>query len=235
MKILITQAQLDALRGDTTGLLDEIVRLAKLQKQPAYEGQPIQTVFIDTAQMGQAFISFWNTFVSKHGVQLVGESDLSKPPEAPAALTAPQEDSLAKMQRERRETLVAESADADACVREWMAAGLLQSKYNDELFERWHQANPQAGWTRNNINAMIQALPQLQWAIWSKYAPGAKAPEPVDEETPVPEGLPYTRKQLIRKLSELARDHEARHRFFQHWGVEAINKKLAEPEEQPVA
>jgi hypothetical protein len=181
-------------------------------------------VYVDPSKLAQAFCDVLARYAKRNNIPLVMGAVV-----APPASSAParQEDSLDKMQRERREALAAEEQDADKCVQEWLAAGLLQSEYNDDLMNRWHEANPQVGWTRNNINAMIYGLMgQLQWATWSKYAPGAKAPEPVVvEATPEPAGLPYTRKQLIEKLRDMT--GEQRYAFFQRWPLEVVNARLA--------
>jgi hypothetical protein len=181
-------------------------------------------VYVDPDKLGQAFRGILADYAKRNNIPLVMGAVV-----APPASTTParQEDPLDKMQRERREALAAETAEADKCVQEWLAAGLLRSKYNDELLNRWHEANPQVGWTRNNINAMINGLmSQLQWAIWSKFAPGAAKPaEPVVEATPELQGLPYTRKQLIKKLQSMT--DEERHTFFQRWPVGVVNARLA--------
>jgi len=185
-------------------------------------------VYVDPSKLSQAFGDVLADYAKRNNIPLVASAVVVPPATAPAR----REDPLDKLQRERREALAAETADADKCVQEWLAAGLLQNKHNDELLNRWHEANPQAGWTRTNINAMINGLmSQLQWTVWSKFAPGAKAPEPVVEATPEPAGLPYTRKQLIKKLQNMT--DEERHTFFQRWPVGVVNARLAEVEEKP--
>jgi len=217
-----TQEQFARLGDEKTG---DPATYAEISQRQAIGTDPTDDniVYVDPSKLGQAFRDILTRYARRNNIPLVMGAIVA-PPAAQA--NESREDSLTRMQRERRVALATAQQDADKCVQEWLAAGLLQSKYNDELLNRWHEANPQASWTRNTINAMINGLmSQLQWAIWSKFSPGAKAPEPVVEATPEPAGLPYTRKQLIKKLQNMT--DEERHTFFQRWPVGVVNARLA--------
>lgn len=186
----------------------------EILQQKAAQGQPDKvTVLVDASKLREAFRDLLAAYCQPHNIPVDGKAISWRE----------------KQQQEESAVQAKVVADtANKRMSEWVQEGLLNVEYNRSLIDAWFETN-RAAWTAHNIDVAVGALSsQIQWAVWSKHAPGANPVAPVAEETTEPKGLAaLSKKQIIEKLRA---DREERERFVQRYGLAAINARLAEPE-----